>query len=290
MNFMNSFDTVMTDCDGVIWFGLGEVPGVGAALNALEECGKRVVYVSNNSTRPTKDYKKKIEKLGAKFQEENLVHPMVAIIDYLNKTNFKGLIYSFATECANNRLREAGYEVLDGPVGKVEENHEKILKSVNDGAPVRLVIAESDLNFNLAKFWRADIYLKHPECDLIVGAYDRRIPVTQDFDIPGQAPIINCLVGSLPAGKRPIILGKPGVDLGEILMSRYNIKDHKRVLFVGDLICTDIKFASNVGFQSLLVLSGGITRERMLANKDTTAIPNYYADSISDFTTLIRSL
>ncbi|XP_055680889.1 uncharacterized protein LOC129788672 [Lutzomyia longipalpis] len=290
MNFLNSFDTVMTDCDGVIWCALREVPGVGATINALESYGKRVVYVSNNSTRHTEDYEAKIEKLGVEFRYENLVHPMVSIVEYLNKINFQGLIYAIGTDCAKNLLREAGFKILDGPTGEVEENFMKIFKTVNDCEPVKLVIVDSDLNFNYAKFMRADIYLQHPDCNLIIGAYDYRIPVTQDFDLPGQGPFVDGLVGVLPAGKKPIVLGKPGEALGQLLMDKYCIKDPKRVLFVGDLINTDVKFARDVGFQSLLVLTGGTTREKMLANENSTAIPHFYADSLSDLATLIQSI
>ncbi|XP_055711901.1 uncharacterized protein LOC129806986 [Phlebotomus papatasi] len=287
--FCKSFDTIMTDCDGVLWSALREIPGIGASINALEASGKRVIYVSNNSTRPAKEYEAKILKMGAKFRYENLVHPMLSIIYYLKKVNFQGLIYVIGTTHTKKLIREAGFKVLDGPNGEVEEDYMKLFRTVHDCEPVKLVIFDNDLNFNYAKFMRADLYLQNPECKLIIGANDFRLPLTQDLDLPGPGPFVDALMASLPPGKKPIVLGKPGEALGEVLKEQFEIKDPKRVLFVGDMITTDIKFSCNVGFQSLLVLSGGTSRDKMLASEDNSAIPDFYADSLADLSTIICS-
>ncbi|XP_059617942.1 uncharacterized protein LOC132262632 [Phlebotomus argentipes] len=288
--FLRSFDTIMTDCDGVLWSALRDIPGIGAALNALEASGKRIIYVSNNSTRPAEEYKEKISKLGVQFKYENLVHPMLSIIYYLRKINFQGLIYVIGTTHTKNLIREAGFKVLDGPNGEVEEDYMKLLKRVHDGESVKMVIFDNDLNFNYAKFMRADLYLQNPECKLIVGANDYRLPVSQDFDLPGPGPFVDAMLSSLAPGKKPIVLGKPGKELGEVLKEQFDIKDPKRVLFVGDMINTDIKFARNVGFQSLLVLSGGTSREKMQANKDDGVIPDFFADSLADLRSVFHGL
>ncbi|GAB0094299.1 4-nitrophenylphosphatase [Sergentomyia squamirostris] len=288
--FANSFDVFMTDCDGVLWNVLSPIPGTGDALNDLEANGKKVILVSNNSMRPDSNYEERVTKIGATFRRENLVHPIHSIIRYLKKTKFTGLIYMIGMSLTKNLVREAGYEVIDGPLGLVDESFLNLAQSVNDKLPVKCVIYEADMNFSFAQFMRSELYLRQPDCQLIVGATDRILGITGEFSIPGPGPFVQAIIDSLPVGKKPIVLGKPGFELTELLKEQFEIKNPKRVLFVGDMFGTDIKIGGVGGYQSLLVLSGGTTREKMLANKDPEAIPDYYADSVADLSTLLRSL
>ena len=49
--FVASFDTVMTDCDGVLWNGAGAIEGSPDVVNKFREMGKRVFFCTNNSTK-----------------------------------------------------------------------------------------------------------------------------------------------------------------------------------------------------------------------------------------------
>ncbi|XP_059617941.1 uncharacterized protein LOC132262631 [Phlebotomus argentipes] len=287
--FLDSFDIMMADCDGVLWNLFSPIPGTGETLNTLDALGKKIIYMSNNSIRTEKNYEDKVTKIGFKFERENLVHPIAAIIRYLKKINFQGLIYMIGTTYTKTLVREAGFRVIDGPNVFVEENFTNLVKNVKDGEPVKFVIMDVDFNFGYPKYLRAELYLRHPECQLIVAATDHRLPVTDNFNLPGPGYFVDALVACLPPGKKPIVLGKPGKKLGEVLRDQFDIKDPKRVLFVGDMINPDIKFARNVGYQSLLVLSGGTSPEEMLANTDESAIPDFCADSLADLSTLIKN-
>lgn len=49
--FVASFDTVMTDCDGVLWNSAGAIKGSPDVVNKFREMGKRVFFCTNNSTK-----------------------------------------------------------------------------------------------------------------------------------------------------------------------------------------------------------------------------------------------
>ncbi|XP_046394328.1 glycerol-3-phosphate phosphatase isoform X2 [Ischnura elegans] len=62
--FIDSFDTVLTDCDGVLWVENNAIDGSPALIRRLVDLGKKVFYVTNNSTRNRQDYVEKCRKLG----------------------------------------------------------------------------------------------------------------------------------------------------------------------------------------------------------------------------------
>ena len=62
--FFNSFDTVLTDCDGVLWSGNNPIPGSIEMIHKFREMGKKVIYVTNNATRSRKEYVTKCHDLG----------------------------------------------------------------------------------------------------------------------------------------------------------------------------------------------------------------------------------
>lgn len=62
-SFLDSFDTVLTDCDGVLWTGDTAIDGSVNALNQLRELGKKIFYVTNNSTKLRDEYVAKCRKL-----------------------------------------------------------------------------------------------------------------------------------------------------------------------------------------------------------------------------------
>lgn len=127
----------------------------------------------------------------------------------------------------------------------------------------------------------------YPDCDLIVGATDNMIPLVKDVLIPGPHAMITYM--ERYTGKKSIVLGKPGEQLGDHILELYNIKFPERNLFFGDNLSADIGFAKSLGFQTLFVLTGAHTFEDMMNAPDENK-PNYYADSVADFVEFFASL
>lgn len=68
--FVNSFDVVFCDCDGVMWLIAAPLPHTGDAVNTLKANGKQVIFVTNNSIRTDDEYVKLFSGIGVKnFQK-----------------------------------------------------------------------------------------------------------------------------------------------------------------------------------------------------------------------------
>lgn len=57
-------DTVLLDCDGVIWQGATLVPGVANTLRMLKNMGKQILFVTNNASKSRRVYAQKFALLG----------------------------------------------------------------------------------------------------------------------------------------------------------------------------------------------------------------------------------
>ncbi|XP_078051427.1 uncharacterized protein LOC144477577 [Augochlora pura] len=62
-DFLNSFDVVFSDCDGVLWNSDKQIPGAIETLRRLQELGKTIYLVTNNSAVSFKRYKEKVHGL-----------------------------------------------------------------------------------------------------------------------------------------------------------------------------------------------------------------------------------
>lgn len=151
--------------------------------------------------------------------------------------------------------------------------------------PVAAVVYDVDLNFNLTKFYAAQYILAtSPECLLIYGANDRAFR-SYNHTFAGVGVFMDALTAAAQVKRKPIVMGKPSPKLGEMVVDKFSIKEKSRVLFIGDSLESDIKFAKLVGFQSLLVLSG-VSTEKQMNDAVDEEIPDFYADSLADFVKL----
>ncbi|XP_055523538.1 uncharacterized protein LOC129717571 [Wyeomyia smithii] len=280
-SFVQSFDCVIFDCDGVLWTVFEPIPGVAEALAALRAQGKTLRYITNNGVRSFEHYAAQFRTLGVNLEASDIIHPALSVVRHLQSINFQGLIYCIATETFKTVLREAGYELLDGPNDPLEESFKKIVATINDHAPVRAVVLDTDFNINYPKLLRAELYLKNdPDCLLIAGATDKLLHAKRGFILIGPGLFLNVLEQG--TGRQAVALGKPGTTLAAQVLDHYAIEDPRRVLFVGDMPEQDMLFATRCGFQKLLVLSGGTNLDDMLKLTDPECTPDYYADSLAD--------
>ncbi|XP_063847874.1 uncharacterized protein LOC135092979 [Scylla paramamosain] len=85
--FLESFDTVLTDCGWCVWDRL--IGQAHVTLNTLQALGKKVFFVTNNSTKSRDDYVEKCGCLGFKATKEDILSSAYVLAQYLKQQGFQ---------------------------------------------------------------------------------------------------------------------------------------------------------------------------------------------------------
>ncbi|CAK9156790.1 unnamed protein product [Ilex paraguariensis] len=83
-----SVDAFLFDCDGVIWKGNTLIDGVPQTLEMLRSKGKKLVFVTNNSTKSRRQYAEKFQSLGIPVCEDEIFSSSFAAAMYLKLVDF----------------------------------------------------------------------------------------------------------------------------------------------------------------------------------------------------------
>ncbi|XP_064556732.1 uncharacterized protein LOC135441166 [Drosophila montana] len=280
--FFNSFDVVFCDCDGVVWYTLRDfIPGSAQAIGELQRRGKQLTFVTNNSISSVEEHMQKFVKQAAlHIDQQQIVHPAQTICDHLKSIGFEGLIYCLATPPFRQLLRDAGFRLTEEREGFIIKSLGELHEAIFGGEPVQAVIIDVDFNLTATKLMHAQFQLKNPNCLFLAGAADALIPFGAG-DIIGPGAFIDVVAQS--TGRQPMVLGKPGEALRQLLRQHHAHVPANRVLFIGDSLASDIGFARASGYQTLLVLTGGSSSADVASLPPSHAhMPDYVGDCLGD--------
>jgi phosphoglycolate phosphatase len=105
------------DCDGVLWKGDTLIEGVPETIEMLRRMGKKIIFVTNNSTKSRKAYQSKFSSMGLKAQLEEIYSSSFAAAAYLdaNKLPKDKKVYVVGEAGIPDELELLGYTALGGP-------------------------------------------------------------------------------------------------------------------------------------------------------------------------------
>ncbi|XP_055626765.1 glycerol-3-phosphate phosphatase-like [Toxorhynchites rutilus septentrionalis] len=283
-DWINTFDTVLTDCDGVIWVDNTPLPFATDVINKFIENNKKLFFVTNNSTKTRNEFVAKSNKLGFNVGLDNIISTAYLAAQYLKAKHFDKKCYVVGTtgitrelDAVGIRHTGAGPDVLQGTLGEA-------VHAFQPDPEVGAVVVGFDEHFSFLKMMRAASYLNDPEVLFIGTNTDERFPMP-DCVIPGTGSIVNAVTTC--AEREPIVMGKPNKHICDILEEEYKV-DPKRTLMIGDRCNTDILLGKNCGFQTLLVETGihnAADIEKFAQSNDPDVrklVPDVYTSKLGD--------
>ena len=242
------------DLDGTIYLGDTLFDGVLELIELLRKKKKNFYFLSNNSSKSTKDYLKKLENLKINISIENIILSQHPTIDYLKKNSYKR-IFLMGTESLKEEFREHGF-----------------ILSEND--PEILILAfDQELTYN--RLEKAALLIQN-DIPYIATHLDNRCPTKNGY-IPDAGGIAALLEKATE--RMPRVFGKPNKEMILFKLDSLNIDPKDAVMF-GDRLYTDMKMGINAGVTTCCVLSGETTLS--MINKNEEFKPDFIIEGIWD--------
>jgi len=261
---LNEIQCFLLDMDGTFYLGNTLIDGAREFLETLGAQGKQFIFLTNNSSKNSSEYQKKLENMGCTVEKDRVFTSGEATTLYIKKEKPGASIFLLGTPILENEFKEAGFRLVNGT-----------------GIRPDYVVLGFDTTLTYEKLWRA--------CDLI----RERVPYIAthpDFNCPLEGgkfmPDTGSMIKFIEAstGVVPTVIGKPNRYIIDTLLEKYGLEKNN-VAIVGDRLYTDIKTGENAGITSILVFSGETT-EDMYRNSSIRA--DYTFPSIKELMEAMR--
>lgn len=278
------------DCDGVLWSGDHLFDGTVATLEMLRDAGKRVVFVTNNSTKSRTDYRKKLESMGIPATEEEVFGSSYSASIYISRIlpqrhpelNRRPKVFVIGESGIEQELDSENVPHIGGTDPAYRRYIEpEDYKKIAAGDPsiidpeVGVVLTGLDFHFNYFKICLAYHYIMRGAIFLATNI-DSTLPSAGAlFAGAGtmSAPLVKML------GKEPVALGKPSQAMMDAIEGKFKF-DRSRACMVGDRANTDIKFGLEGKLGGTLGVLTGVSTKQEFLEGDTR--PHFYIDKLSD--------
>ena len=232
------FGGVVFDLDGVVYLGEQVVPAAPAALDQVRGLGVKVAFVTNNSYRPPDRVAEKLNRLGVKAAEGEVLTSAQAAVRLLGgRDGLDGVrVMVVGGPGLRQALEAAGARVVDGPAWREAE----------------VVAVGFDPDLTYARVRDATLAIR-AGARFVGSNPDTTLPTPDGF-WPGAGATLALLQAS--TGVRPEVAGKPERALLDTAAAAIGPGPY---LMVGDRADTDLDGAHRLGWSTALVLSG-VTR------------------------------
>lgn len=245
----------LLDMDGTIYIDRTLFDGTLDFLSHIRATGGRYLFLTNNSSKSSADYVKKLASLGIPAACDDFLTSTDATILYLTENHPRAKVYAMGTRSFVAQLREGG----------IDATTER-----SDDVDLLLISNDTELTFG-----------KLEDACILLGRGVPYIATNPDDVCPtayGYAPDCGSFAEMLfrATGRRPFFIGKPKPTMITLALERYGFSAAD-ALMIGDRMYTDIAAGVAAGVDTVFVLSGEGTRAD--AEKSESK-PTYILDNI----------
>ncbi len=253
----------LLDMDGTIYLDNNLFDGTLDFLKTVKKKRGRYLFVTNNSSKGTDAYVRKLGNIGIEATEEDFLTSTDATILFLKENHNDKKFYAFGTESFVGQLRDAGINVVtercDGIGGIVMGNdNELTFKKLEDAC----ILLLNDIEY-------------------IATNPDWVCPTSFGY-VPDCGSVAEMLFRA--TGKRPHFIGKPRPEMLTLAMAKFGYSKEETIM-VGDRVYTDIASGYNAGVDTVFVLSGEGT---ISDAEETDTKPTYIMKNIKELYEAIK--
>jgi 4-nitrophenyl phosphatase len=275
LSFLSQFDTFLFDCDGVLWHGSNPIPHISAVLEYLRKAGKRILFVTNNSSKSRSLGIQKFSKFGIQASEDEIFGSAYCAAYYLSRLGTKK-VYAIGMQGLFTELDSFGIAHVPSSEFATNVNDVSEMNDVELPSDVDTVLFGLDVHLNYKKLAIAHALLQDPNVRFLATNSDTTFPAGGKT-FPGTGALLASLITS--TCREPIILGKPHQTMLDCIVDKYHL-DREKTCMVGDRLDTDIEFGIMGKLTTLLVMTG-VTDEIQL--QASPVQPDYIVSSLGDF-------
>lgn len=221
----------LLDMDGVVYRGNQMVPGADLFVKRLKKQGIPFLFLTNNSQRARRDIAMKLQRMGIDVESENVFTCAMATARFLSQQ------------------RENATAFVIGENGLTSAMHHNGITVVDDD-PHYVVVGEGrTLNFEMVE---KAVRLVEKGARLVATNLDATCPTDQGTR-PGCGAIVAMIEKA--TGVQAFSVGKPSGVMMRMAQRELGVRSEHTVM-VGDTMYTDILGGVEMGFVTVLVLSG----------------------------------
>ena len=235
MSDVKNIKLFLMDMDGTVYIGDKKIEGAFEALEELKRRGKKVLFLTNNSSKTAVDYVKKLSSMGYPATEKDIFSSGEATIRFLQENRQGKKVLLLANSAVYKQFEEAG-------INLVKEDADLVLVCFDTELDYKKLTAACNCLFEGKEY-----IVSHP--DLVCPANPHSIP-----DVGSFMALIKAVTGRDP----DLVIGKPYKTMAEYVAKDFGLRPDE-IAMVGDRLYTDIKFATDNGMTSILVLTGETT-------------------------------
>ena len=225
------------DMDGTFYLDTEIIPGSLEFYNAILASGRRILFLTNNSSHDRDHYVDRLTTMGVPVTEENVYTSGMAAAQYLNRVWPGKRVYCMGNEFLTRELGRYG-------IVPVEDDPDLVLVGFDTTLTYEKLVKTCD-------FVRAGLpYIAtHP---------DYNCPTRTGF-IPDLGAMM-ALIEASTGRKADVIIGKPYTEIVNGMLEMTGLSPEE-LCVCGDRLYTDIATGVNSGILSVCVLTGETSAE-----------------------------
>lgn len=245
---------LLIDMDGVLYRGSELIPGADRFVQELLQAGTPFLFLTNNSQRTRRDVATKLRRMGIAVEDRHIFTCAMATARFLATQKSGGTAYVIGEGGLLHALHTNGFSIVD---------HDPDYVVVGEGRTLTFEMLEAAVQMILRG------------AKLIATNLDPNCP-TQSGTRPGCGAIVKML--ETATGLKAFSVGKPSPVMMRAARKELELTTSETVM-IGDTMETDILGGVQMGYRTVLVLSGGTRREDL----DRHAYrPDLVIDSVAD--------